>query len=188
MLDSRSIPIGLRNGTRQHMDPETLLREIAEYCRRADLAESTFGRLAINDGKLVRRLRDGGRITTDTFDRIPKDTPWSIERSFFPSLIERRERFCAYVDDGYWIDIGTPEKYMQVHRDIMDGRFRAAPFSGGASSTWISPDARVEQGVTIGPNAVVQGPCSIGPNSIIAPLAMIRAAPYVIETIIDTSL
>jgi len=52
------------------MDPETLLREISEYCRRADLAESTFGRLAINDGKLVRRLRDGGRITTDTFDRI----------------------------------------------------------------------------------------------------------------------
>ncbi len=52
------------------MDPEILLREIAEYCRRADLAESTFGRLAINDGKLVRRLRAGGRITTDTFDRI----------------------------------------------------------------------------------------------------------------------
>jgi SAM-dependent methyltransferase len=52
------------------MDPQTLLREISEYCRRADLAESTFGRLAINDGKLVRRLRDGGRITTDTFDRI----------------------------------------------------------------------------------------------------------------------
>jgi SAM-dependent methyltransferase len=52
------------------MDSETLLREISEYCRRANLAESTFGRLAINDGKLVRRLRDGGRITTDTFDRI----------------------------------------------------------------------------------------------------------------------
>src|SRR5579872_4466046 len=52
------------------MDSETLLREISEYCRRADLAESTFGRLAINDGKLVRRLRDGGRITTDTYDRI----------------------------------------------------------------------------------------------------------------------
>src|SRR5215472_1588734 len=52
------------------MDSETLLREISEFCRRADLAESTFGRLAINDGKLVRRLRDGGRITTDTFDRI----------------------------------------------------------------------------------------------------------------------
>ena len=59
-------------------------------------------------------------LEPDTFDRIPKDTPWSIERSFFPSLIERGETFVAYVYRGYWIDIGTPEKYMQVHRDIMD--------------------------------------------------------------------
>ena len=59
-------------------------------------------------------------LEPDTFDRIPKDTPWSIERSFFPSLIERGETFVAYVDRGYWIDIGTPEKYKQVHRDVMD--------------------------------------------------------------------
>ena len=52
------------------MNAETLLREISDYCRRAGLAESTFGRLAINDGKLVSRLKYGGRITTDTFDRI----------------------------------------------------------------------------------------------------------------------
>jgi len=37
--------------------------------------------------------------------------------SFFPSLIERHETFVAYVYRGYWIDIGTPDKYMQVHRD-----------------------------------------------------------------------
>ena len=69
-------------------------------------------------------------LEPDTFDRIPKDTAWSIERSFFPSLIERGETFVAYVDDGYWIDIGTPAKYMQVHRDIMDGRYSAPPFDG----------------------------------------------------------
>ena len=68
-------------------------------------------------------------LEPDTFDRIPKDTPWSIERSFFPSLIERGETFVAYVYRGYWIDIGTPEKYMQVHRDIMDGRSTRAPFA-----------------------------------------------------------
>ena len=51
-------------------------------------------------------------LEPDTFDRIPKDTPWSIERSFFPSLIERGETFVAYVYRGYWIDIGTPEKYI----------------------------------------------------------------------------
>ena len=65
-------------------------------------------------------------LEPDTFDRIPKDTPWSIERSFFPSLIERDETFVAYIYRGYWIDIGTPEKYTQVHRDIMDGRYRGA--------------------------------------------------------------
>jgi hypothetical protein len=49
---------------------ETLLRDIAEYCRRAGMAESTFGRLAVNDGKLVSRLRLGGRVTTDTAERV----------------------------------------------------------------------------------------------------------------------
>jgi mannose-1-phosphate guanylyltransferase len=50
-------------------------------------------------------------LEPETFDRIPKDTAWSIERSFFPSLIERGETFVAYVDDGYWIDIGTPVEW-----------------------------------------------------------------------------
>jgi len=49
---------------------EALLRDIAEYCRRARMAESTFGRLAVNDGKLVSRLRLGGRVTTTTVDRV----------------------------------------------------------------------------------------------------------------------
>src|SRR6476661_8014680 len=53
-------------------------------------------------------------LEPETFDRIPKDTPWSIERSFFPSLIERADTFVAYVYRGYWIDIGTPEKYQQI--------------------------------------------------------------------------
>ncbi|HRF09769.1 MAG TPA: hypothetical protein PL193_14150 [Xanthobacteraceae bacterium] len=52
------------------MQAEEILREISDYCRRAGLAESTFGRRAVNDGKLVSRLRDGGRITTVTLDRI----------------------------------------------------------------------------------------------------------------------
>ena len=49
---------------------ETLLHEIADYCRRTRMAESTFGRLAVNDGKLLTRLRTGGRITTTTVDRV----------------------------------------------------------------------------------------------------------------------
>jgi hypothetical protein len=52
------------------MDSAALVREITDYCRRAGLAESTFGKLAVNDGKFMNRLREGGRITTVTLDRI----------------------------------------------------------------------------------------------------------------------
>jgi len=112
-------------------------------------------------------------LEPETFDRIPKDTPWSIERSFFPSLIEQGESFVAYVYRGYWIDIGTPEKYMQVHRDMMDGRFtayRAAPFAARPSAAWVSPEARIEDG------AIVEGPCFIDEATIVRPGA--RIGPY----------
>jgi hypothetical protein len=52
------------------MNAQQLLQEISDYCRQTGLAESTFGRRAVNDGKLAARLRNGGRITTDTLDRI----------------------------------------------------------------------------------------------------------------------
>src|SRR4030081_2622192 len=52
------------------MNAQQLLQEISDYCRQAGLAESPSGRRAVNDGKLASRLRNGGRITTDTLDRI----------------------------------------------------------------------------------------------------------------------
>src|SRR6185503_2427895 len=47
-----------------------LLDSIAEFCRRTGIAESTFGRRAVNDGKFVARLRDGARITPETLGRV----------------------------------------------------------------------------------------------------------------------
>lgn len=49
---------------------ETLLECIADFCRRAGMAESTFGRRVVNDGKFVSRLREGARITPETLERI----------------------------------------------------------------------------------------------------------------------
>src|SRR5260370_12023442 len=49
---------------------EQILGEIRDYCRATRTAESTFGRLVVNDGKLVSRLRDGARITTGTLDKV----------------------------------------------------------------------------------------------------------------------
>src|SRR5436309_3157230 len=116
-------------------------------------------------------------LEPETFDRIPKDQPWSIERSFFPSLVERGETFVGYVYRGYWIDIGTPEKYMQVHRDIMDGRYnsKAPPFARGqasANGTWISPQARIEDGVAL------ESPCFVDEGTVVKSGA--RIGPYAV--------
>jgi mannose-1-phosphate guanylyltransferase len=110
-------------------------------------------------------------LEPDTFDRIPSDVAWSIERSFFPSLIERGETFVAYIYNGYWIDIGTPEKYSQVHHDIMDGRYVTPPFDGLSQPRMaIAPDARIEDG------ASVEGPCFIDEGVLVK--AGARVGPY----------
>jgi NDP-sugar pyrophosphorylase family protein len=110
-------------------------------------------------------------LEPDTLDRIPDNVSWSIERSYFPSLVERSETFVGYIYNGYWIDIGTPQKYMQVHRDIMDGRYKAAPFTGnGSARSFIAPDARIEDG------ASVEGPCFVDEGVLLK--AGARIGPY----------
>jgi SAM-dependent methyltransferase len=71
------------------MNAQQLLTEISDYCRQTGLAESTFGRRAVNDGKLAARLRNGGRITTDTLDRIHGFMAAHPARGPRPAIIER---------------------------------------------------------------------------------------------------
>ncbi|MBZ0217736.1 MAG: hypothetical protein K8F25_14355, partial [Fimbriimonadaceae bacterium] len=49
---------------------DTLVAEIEQFCRRTGIAESTFGKRAVNDGKFVGRLREGKRVTTATVVRV----------------------------------------------------------------------------------------------------------------------
>jgi mannose-1-phosphate guanylyltransferase len=162
---------------------------------------SAYGLVETDDDGNVRRFLEKPKpedITTrninagvyvlepDTFDRIPSGVPWSIERGYFPSLVERGETLVAYLYEGYWIDIGTPDKYRQVHQDIMSGRFAAAPFQGSApNSAVIAPSARIDAearvtgpcfidagavigaGATILPNSVIGRDCHIGAGTVV---------------------
>ena len=156
---------------------------------------SAYGLVETDESGNVRRFLEkptAGKITcdtinagvyvleTDALDRIPADTPWSIERQYFPSLVERGDTFVAHVDRGYWIDIGTPDKYVQAHRDIMSGLCHSYPFAGqGSDRTWVSRDA------TVAPDAQVTGPCfiangarigtgaRIGANSVVGPFVVV---------------
>ena len=113
-------------------------------------------------------------LEPDTFDRIPKDVAYSIERAYFPSLVENGEPFVAHIDRGYWIDIGTPEKYVQVHRDMFDGDSTAGslPRPIARSRSWrrtrasrtarrleapcfVDSGAQIKAGALVGPYAVI---------------------------------
>ena len=110
-------------------------------------------------------------LEPETLDRIPDNENYSIERQYFPSLVANGETFVAYVNDGYWIDIGTPEKYRQVHRDIMDGRYPAEPFIGQAGGV-------VDLGARIESDVVVEGPCFLDEGVVLKSGA--RVGPYAV--------
>ena len=127
-----------------------------------------------SQGNVSRFLEkpDPNEITCDTINagiyvleptslhRIPTGTKYSIERRYFPSLIERNETFVAYVDNGYWLDIGTPDKYLQGHRDILDGRCRSGQFTQSAST-----HPTIAAGALLDATARLEGPCFIGESS-----------------------
>jgi len=76
-----------------------LLLDIEVYCRRCGIAESTFGRRAVNDGKFVARLRGGKGITTTTLERVRSfmgARPATSESTELSS--ERDLKFNAYSD------------------------------------------------------------------------------------------
>ncbi len=130
-------------------------------------------------------------LEPDTFDRIPKDVSYSIERSYFPSLIERQEMFVAHVERGYWIDIGTPEKYIQVHRDMFDGKFAGGVFAtADPGQPVVSPDARIEDGVElhapcfIDAGAHVKSGARIGPYTVLGRSVIVEESANLENTIV----
>ena len=54
------------------MSKDQLLTVVIEFCKEHKMAESTFGRKAVNDGKFVSRLRTGARVTPETFEKVKK--------------------------------------------------------------------------------------------------------------------
>ncbi len=110
-------------------------------------------------------------LQTSTLGLMPAGEPYSIERGFFPTLLQRGERVVAHVHRGYWIDIGTPEKYRQVHRDVLHRRFQVQvngePREGGFvhQSASVSPQALLRAPFYVGPGCTLEAGAEIGPEA-----------------------
>src|SRR5438874_10589958 len=85
---------------------DQILGEIRDYCRETRTAESTFGRLVVNDGKLVSRLRDGAKITTGTLDKVR--TYLSEHRTASPSAQSRPSSAVRPLNGGAATAIAPP--------------------------------------------------------------------------------
>ncbi len=56
---------------------------------------------------------------------IPSGEKFSFEYQLFPALLAADERFYAYTWNGYWIDIGAPQRYLQANKDLINGRLKS---------------------------------------------------------------
>ena len=129
-------------------------------------------------------------LETRVIDLIPPSVSHSIERGFFPALLARGDVVFGPVHRGYWIDIGTPEKYLQVHRDILGGRFRVAleaeARSGGfvARGARIADGARLEAPFFVGPGCQIEAGASVGPDAALAEGVRVRAGARVRDSVL----
>jgi len=98
-------------------------------------------------------------LERSVLDLIPPGEEVSIEREVFPRLVGEGLR--ATPLDGYWMDIGTPERYLQASWDVLEGRVatRVEPTAPGA---FVDPSAEIATGAALGPRTVVGAGCRIG--------------------------
>ncbi len=129
-------------------------------------------------------------LETRVLDLIPPGVSHSIERGFFPALLARGDLVLGPVHRGYWIDIGTPEKYLQVHRDILHGRFPvtldAEPRAGGfvARGARVAEGAALEGPFFVGPGCEVEAGARVGPDAVLVADVRVRAGAQVRDSVL----
>jgi mannose-1-phosphate guanylyltransferase len=97
-------------------------------------------------------------------DMVPPGRAVSIEREVFPELVGNG--LYGYLSDGYWIDIGTPERYLEATYDLLAGRVESELPRRDETASLIY-DGCITSGARIGPLSVLGRHCSVGDHSLI---------------------
>ena len=156
-----------------------------------------FGVVVTADDGLVERFLEKptwGQVFSDTIntgiyivepwvlDHIPANTPYDFSGELFPKLMEMGHKLYGIVCDGYWCDVGSKESYVEVHRDILDGKAKIfVPGVHAHKGVWVAESARVDEGATLGrcvvlgENARVRAGAHVGDYSVIGDNCVIGA-------------
>jgi mannose-1-phosphate guanylyltransferase len=117
--------------------------------------------------------------------------PWtadraiSIERDIFPAVIDAGHHVAGFLADAYWIDLGTPDKYLQAHFDLLAGRVSGVDYP----APWVHPTADLDLRSRLGRWVAVGAEARIGADaelddSVIHPGATIAAGARVLRSIV----
>jgi mannose-1-phosphate guanylyltransferase len=152
------------------MDTRGRVKRFIEKPKREDVTSNL-----INAGTWI--------IEPEVLQRIPPDVKCSFEREIFPGLIHDGEPVYAYPSHRYWMDTGTPEKYLQLHRDLLNGKCEGYTFDRNVikgKNCRIHPTAKLsgrivlDDNCTVGSGAKLSGPLVLGSHCRIGREAVIK--------------
>lgn len=120
-------------------------------------------------------------IEPAVLDYIPKDRKVSTEREIFPKLASEGKLY-GYRYDGWWIDIGKPEDYVQANRAILDRIAKNKPVIG--KNTEITPSATILAPSIIGDNVRIEGKAFIGQYTCIGDGCVVKNGSEISNSIV----
>ena len=119
-------------------------------------------------------------LEPEVLEHIPASTPSMFENYLFPRLLEMGEPILSYPSDAYWIDIGTPGKYLQANHDLLlRGGEQDIPIG---TRSKIHPKAKVEGPVLVAEECIIaegarlKGPAVLGPYCEVGKGAVVEGA------------
>ena len=116
---------------------------------------------------------------------VPTDRAVSIERETFPSLISSGGPVFAHVSTAYWMDLGTPEKYLRATFDALEGAIEGLDYSAPHVDPRAEVDLRARLGrfVVAGPGASVGSEAEVE-DSVLLAGSRVEAGARVRESIV----
>ena len=127
-------------------------------------------------------------FTRSVIDEIPAGRVVSVERETFPGLLANNARVFGYVENAYWLDLGTPLAYVQGSRDLVSGICPSSLVANpGAAvidaSARVAEDACVVEGSAVGSDVTVDSGAIIE-ASVLLPGAHISAGARIRNSIV----
>jgi mannose-1-phosphate guanylyltransferase len=125
-------------------------------------------------------------------DLIPSDRPVAVERETFPELLAADRMVIGVVDDGYWLDLGTPLAFAKGSADLVRGIAPSPLLVGRTGEALIEASAKVDAsasvtgGTYVGHNAVI-GAGAVIAGSVIFAEAEVGSGTQITNSIVSTA-